>query len=65
MIYNDYGLSFDRILEDNKQKSIYQKYIESSAIESYKFQAGLTLPIMTDLFASMENKDNLINFQAL
>ena len=25
LIYNDYELPFDRILENNKQKSIYQK----------------------------------------
>ena len=41
LIYKDYELPFDRILEDNKQKSIHQKNIESLAIEIYKFQAGL------------------------
>ena len=33
LIYNDYELSFDRILGDIKQKSIHQKNIESLAIE--------------------------------
>ena len=28
LIYNDYKLRFDRILESNKQKSIHQKIIE-------------------------------------
>ena len=28
LIYNDYKLPFDRILENNKQKSIHQKNIE-------------------------------------
>ena len=42
LIYNDYELPFDRILQDNKQKNIHQKNIESLAIEIYKFQAGLT-----------------------
>ena len=27
LIYNDYELPFDRILEDNKQKSIHQKIL--------------------------------------
>ena len=65
MIYNDYELPFDRILEDNKQKSIHQKNIESLAIEIYKFQAGLTPPIMSDLFVTRENNYNLRNFQEL
>ena len=36
LIYNDYGLPFDIILEDNKQKSIPQKNIDSLAIEIFK-----------------------------
>ena len=52
LIYNDYELPFDRILENNKQKSIHQKNIESLAIEIYKFQAGLAPPIMSDLFVT-------------
>ena len=47
LIYNDYELPFDRILEDNKQKSIHQKNIESLAIEIYKFQACLAPSIMS------------------
>ena len=58
LIYNDYEPYFDRILEDNKQKSIHQKNIESLAIEIYKFQAGLIPPIMSDLFATRENNYN-------
>ena len=65
LIYNDYKLPFDRILEDNKQKSIHQKNIESLAIEIYKFQAGLAPPIMSDLFVTRENNYNLRNFQEL
>ena len=52
LIYNDYELPFHRILEDNKQKVIYQKNIESLAIEIYKFQTGLTPTIKSDLFLS-------------
>ena len=53
LIYSDYELPFDRILEDNKQKAT-SKNIESLAIEIYKFQAGLTPPIMSDLLATRE-----------
>ena len=50
LIYNDYEIPLDR-LEDYKQKSIHQKNIESLAIETYKFQAGLTSLIMGDLLS--------------
>ena len=49
----------------NAQKSIHQKDIESLAIEIYKSQAGLTPPIMSDLFVTSENNYNLRNFQEL
>ena len=65
LIYNDYELPFDRILENTKQKSIHRKNIESLAIEIYKFQAVLTPPITSDLFATRENNYNIINFQEL
>ena len=47
------------------QKSIHQKNIESLAIEINKFQAGLTPPIISDLFVTRENNYNLRNFQEL
>ena len=47
------------------QKSIHQKNIESLAIEINKFQAGLTPPIMSNLFVTRENNYNLRNFQEL
>ena len=65
LIYNDYEPLFDRILEDNKQESIYQKNIELLAIEIYKLQAGLRPPIMSDLLVTRENNYNLMNFEAL
>ena len=65
LIYNDYEHPFDRILQDNKQKSIHQKNIESLANEFYKFKAGLTPPIMSDLFVTRENNHKLRNFQEL
>ena len=34
-------------------------------IEIYKFQAGLTPPIMSDLFVTRENNYNLRDFQQL
>ena len=65
LIYNDYELPFDRILKDNKEKSRHQKNIELFAIESYKFQAALTPPIMSGLFVNRENNYNLRNVQVL
>ena len=44
---------------------MHQKNIESLAIEICKFQAGLTPPIMSDLFVPRENIYNLRHFQAL
>ena len=61
-ICNNYELPFDRVLEDNKQKIIHQKNIESLAIEIFKFQAGLTTPIMGDLFVTGEKNYSLRNF---
>ena len=64
MIYNNYKLPFDRLLEYNKQKSIHKK-IELLVTEIYKFQASLTPPIMSDLFFTDENNYNLRSFQEL
>ena len=58
LIYNNHELPFDTILQDNKQKSIYQKNIELLAIGIYKFQAGLKPLIISDLFVTKENKYN-------
>ena len=55
LIYNDYELPFDRMLDDNKQKKHTSKNIESLAIEIYKFRGGLTPPIMSGLFVTREN----------
>ena len=65
LIYNDYKLPFDRILEDSKLKSVHQQNIEALAIESYKLQVGFTPPIMSDLFVRSENNYYLRNFQEL
>ena len=59
LIYIDYELSFGIILEENKQKSIHLKNIESLTIKIYKFQASLLPPILSDLFVIRENKYNL------
>ena len=55
------------MLEDNKHKCIHQNNIESLAIEIYKLEAGLTPPIMSDLFVTSENNYNLqdYNFQII
>ena len=52
LTYNDYELPFDRMLEDNKKKSIHQKNIEWLTIEIYKFEAALTPPIMKIFYLS-------------
>ena len=65
LIYNDYELPFDRILENNKQKSIHQKNIESLAIEIYKFKADLAPPLTSDLLVTRQNNYNLQNFYEL
>ena len=59
LLYNDYELPFDRILEKIKQKSMNQNHIESLAIEIYKFQGDLTSPIISNLFVVRVNKDNI------
>ena len=46
-------------------KAYTKKNIESLAIEINKFQAGLTPPIISDLFVTRENNYNLRNFQEL
>ena len=51
LIYYDYEFLFDRTLDENKQRkcrTVNRKNIKSLAIETYKFQAGLTLPITSD-----------------
>ena len=58
LTYNDFELPFDTILEDNKQKSINKKNIESLALE-------IMIMIMGDLFVSRENNYNLRKFQEL
>ena len=53
LLYNDYELPFDRILEKIKQKSVNRNHIESLAL------------IISKLFVVRVNKDNHRNFQAL
>ena len=58
LTYNDFELPFDTILEDNKQKSINKKSIESLALE-------IMIMIMSDLFVTRENNYNLRKFEEL
>ena len=48
LIYNDHEKSFNSILTENNLKTIHQKNLEFLAIELYKFQNGLSPPIMND-----------------
>ena len=59
LIYNNYELPFNRILEENKQKGIHQKNIESLAAEVYTFKNSSTPPIMSDSFVTKEKYSNL------
>ena len=65
LIYNDHEKSFNSILTENKRKTIHQKGLKFLAIEIYKFQNGLSPPIMNDIFFSRQNIYNLRKFQEL
>ena len=68
LICNDYDFPFNGILDENKQKSMHQKDVESLAVEIYKFEAvstPSTPPGMSDLFVTRKNKYDIGNFQAL
>ena len=65
LIYNDHEKSFNSILTENNLKTIHQKNLEFLAIEIYKFQNGLSLPIMNDIFFSRQNIYNRRKFQEL
>ena len=65
LIYNDHEKSFNSILKESNLKTIHQKNLEFLAIEIYKFQNGLSPPIMNDIFFSRQNIYNLRKFQEL
>ena len=46
-------------LTENNLKTIHQKNLEFLAIETYKFQNGLSPPIMNNIFLSTQNIYNL------
>ena len=62
-IYNYHEKSFDSILTEKNLKTIHQKNLEFLVIEIYKFQNGLSPPIMNDIFFSRQNIYNLRKFQ--
>ena len=62
LICNDHEKSFNSILTENNLKTIHQKNLEFLAIEIYKFQNGLSPPIM-NIFFSRQNICNLRKFQ--
>ena len=62
----DHENSFNSILTKNNLKTIHQKNLEYFAIEIFKFQSGLSPPIMNDIFFSRQNiLYNLQKFQEL
>ena len=65
MIYNDHEKSFNSILTEKNLKTIHKKPLEFLANEIYKFQNGLSSPIMNDIFFSKQNIYSLQKFQEL
>ena len=65
LIYNNHEKSFNSILTENNLKTIHQKHLKFPAIEIYKFQNGLSSPIMNYIFFSGQNIYNLRKFQKL
>ena len=59
LIYNDHDKSFNSILIENNLKTIHHKNLEFLATEIYRFQTGLSPPIMNDIFFSRQNIYNL------
>ena len=58
LIYNDHEKSFNSILTENNLKTIHKKNLEI-----YKYQNGLSPPIMNDIFFSKQSIYNLQKFQ--
>ena len=52
-------------IRQKQAKNQALKFLSQITIEIYKFQAGVTPPIICDLFVTRKNKYNLRNFQAL
>ena len=65
LIYNYHKKSFNSVLAEINLRTIHQKKLEFLAIEIYKFQNGLSPPIMNDVFFSRQNICNLRKFQEL
>ena len=64
----EHGLNSIKTLKETQRNHTLKSACvgaESLAVEIYKFQAGLTPIIMSDLFTTRENKYSLRNFQAL
>ena len=59
LIYNDHEKSFNSILVENNLKTIHHKNLEFLATEIYRFQTGLSPPIMNDIFFSRQSIYNL------
>ena len=65
LIYNHHEKSFNSTLTKNNLKTIHQKNFEFLAVEIYKFQNSLSLPIINDIFFSRRNICNLRKFQII
>ena len=65
VIYDDYNISFDELLQLNCETTIHLKNVQNLMIEVYKFLHGLSPPIMNEVFYIRHNIDNLRNFRPL
>ena len=55
IVYNDYQLTFDELLNKDKSVSIHHRNIRQVAIEMYKVKNNLSPPFMCDIFYHKEN----------
>ena len=60
-----YEKSFNSILIENYLETIHQKYLQFLETKISKFQSGLSLPIINDIFIPRQNIYNPRKFQEL
>ena len=63
VVLNDSSSDFKDILEKANETTIHVRNIQSLMTEIYKFDKGLSPPIVKDLFKTRENVFNIRNFQ--
>ena len=51
IVYNCYITSFEDLLKKNKNFNVHHQHIQSLAIELFKFEKGITRPILCGIFS--------------